>query len=231
MSSVQDNDTIKLGGVTLPGLIKTVDITGSARMEEQTVQGSSSKPQQAVGYEDAKITIELLLYDSPGVSVDDKIAQLQALYKPPGGTVPPVLTLIEPSCAARGVSQVIIKGLTTKINEQTKQTVATLTLWEYVPVVISAAGYAGAAAAEAAAAAASQIATSAGSAIISGAAMGLAAGDGKHGTLPNGVMRRALTPGTAENNRLDQLRTMSQTQHDMPDGKHGSGTIQGGGKG
>lgn len=195
--SVQDEGAVKLGGVILPGIIKTLDVTGSAQMEEQTIQGSASKPKQAVGYEDVKITIELILSDSPGERVADKIARLEALYHPPGCSVPPALPIVEETCAARGVDTVIFKSLATKENTQTKQTIATLTLWEYIPVIISASAY-GTGGADGSA---EELVTPD---LQPDASKGKASG--KEGAKMSATMRRALTPGTAENERLSELR-------------------------
>ena len=38
----------------------------AAEVEEQEVEGSTAKPKQATGYEDGKITLELILEDSDG---------------------------------------------------------------------------------------------------------------------------------------------------------------------
>ena len=63
MIFVEDN-TIKLNGVVLPGLVKSIEVKESAQIDEQEVEGSSAKPKQATGYEDAKINIELVVDDT-----------------------------------------------------------------------------------------------------------------------------------------------------------------------
>ena len=50
----QDDDTIMIGGVLLPGLYKKVEVKTAAKIDEQEVEGSSAKPKQATGYEDAQ---------------------------------------------------------------------------------------------------------------------------------------------------------------------------------
>ena len=71
MIFVEDN-TIKLNGVVLPGLVKSIEVKESAQIDEQEVEGSSTKPKQATGYEDAKINIELV--------VDAPIQDIQSSY-------------------------------------------------------------------------------------------------------------------------------------------------------
>ena len=60
-----EDQTIKLNGVVLPGLVKSIEVTESAKVDEQEVEGSATKPKQATGYEDAKVNIELIIDDTP----------------------------------------------------------------------------------------------------------------------------------------------------------------------
>ena len=59
-----EDQIIKLGGVVLPGLVKSIEVTETAKVDEQEVEGSTARPKQATGYEDAKITIELIIDDT-----------------------------------------------------------------------------------------------------------------------------------------------------------------------
>ena len=59
-----EDGTIKLGGVILPGLVKSIEVMETAKVDEQEVEGSAVKPKQATGYEDAKINIELIIDDT-----------------------------------------------------------------------------------------------------------------------------------------------------------------------
>lgn len=59
-----EDQTIKLNGVVLPGLVKSIEVTESAKVDEQEVEGSATKPKQATGYEDAKVNIELIIDDT-----------------------------------------------------------------------------------------------------------------------------------------------------------------------
>ena len=77
----QDDDTIMIGGVLLPGLYKKVEVKTAAKIDEQEVEGSSAKPKQATGYEDAQISIELELHDSEAQTKEDKLAVIQNLFR------------------------------------------------------------------------------------------------------------------------------------------------------
>ena len=58
-----DGSEVMVDGVLLPGLFKSLEVTTAAEIEEQEVEGSTAKPKQATGYEDAKISVELILLD------------------------------------------------------------------------------------------------------------------------------------------------------------------------
>lgn len=136
MIYIEDN-CIKVGGTMLPGLFKSLEVTGSALVEEQEVEGSSVKPKQATGYEDTKVNIELVLYDTSNETALQKLARIHNIFQAPGQAVPQVLDIVEEQLAARGVSRVIFKGLTSKQDNKAQQITATLTFWEYIPVLIT----------------------------------------------------------------------------------------------
>ncbi|MFR9190651.1 MAG: hypothetical protein ACLVL7_10830 [Anaerotruncus massiliensis (ex Togo et al. 2019)] len=60
-----EDQLVKVNGVVLPGLVKSIEVKESAKIDEQEVEGSATKPKQATGYEDAKVNIELILDDTP----------------------------------------------------------------------------------------------------------------------------------------------------------------------
>ena len=124
----QDDDTIMIGGVLLPGLYKKVEVKTAAKIDEQEVEGSSAKPKQATGYEDAQISIELELHDSEAQTKEDKLAVIQNLFRMRGQELPEVYPVISTYTAIRNVDQVLIKDMIT----------VTLELMEYIPQTIKA---------------------------------------------------------------------------------------------
>lgn len=134
-----DESTVKVGGVVLPGLFKSLEIKGEATVEEATVEGKSAKPKQATGYEDCKVTLELILADGPKLTRLQKLAAIQKLFKQPGQAKPIVMTLVNQHTSARGISKVIFKSLTTKEQNKTDDMTVSIEFWEYVPITIKAA--------------------------------------------------------------------------------------------
>jgi hypothetical protein len=133
-----DESTVKVGGVILPGLFKSIDIKGEAQIEEQQVEGNTSKPKQASGFEDAKVTLELVLEDGPTKTKLQKLATIQNLFKKPGQSKPVVHQIVNEHTAARGISKVIFKSLQTKEENKNSQLSVTIEFWEYITMTITA---------------------------------------------------------------------------------------------
>lgn len=133
-----DDNAIKISGALLPGLIKSLEIKGSATIDEQTVEGSSKSPKQATGYEDLQVTIELILEDSPTLTAAQKYQTLQLLYRKPGQAKPTVHTIVNQHTAAHNLSKVLIKSIDFKQLAGVSRLQATLELLEYNTVTIAA---------------------------------------------------------------------------------------------
>lgn len=133
-----DDDTIKIGGVILPGIYKSIEVEHEAKIDEQTVEGSTSKPKQATGYDDAKINIELLLIDSEATTKEEKLQTIQELFKAEGQDKPQPHELISVHTAIRGTRQVIIKKVTSKETNKKDEITVTIELLQYDVMKITA---------------------------------------------------------------------------------------------
>lgn len=133
----EDDQEVMIDGIILPGLIKSLEISTAAEIEEQEVEGSTAKPKQATGYEDGKITLELILEDSDGNSKEDKLQAIQDMFREKGQDIPAVHSIINGHAAQRNISQVLCKNLSTKMTNANQQITATIEFWEYVPMTIS----------------------------------------------------------------------------------------------
>lgn len=133
-----DESTIKVGGVILPGVFKSIEIKGDALIEEQEVEGRSTKPKQATGYEDAKITVELILYDGPELTKLQKLEIIQNLFKKNGQEKPIIYEIVNEHTAARGITKVLFKNLTTKEQNKKDELSVMIEFWEYIPITITA---------------------------------------------------------------------------------------------
>lgn len=133
-----DDSTVKVGGVVLPGLFKSIEIKGDALIGEQEVEGRSTKPKQATGYEDAKINLELILHDGPVLTKLQKLEAIQNLFKKKGQAKPIIYEIVNEHTAARGITQILFKNLTTKEQSKNDELTVMIEFWEYIPMTITA---------------------------------------------------------------------------------------------
>ena len=134
-----EDQMVKLGGVVLPGLVKSIEVTETAKVEEQEVEGSATRPKQATGYEDAKVNLELIIDDTPTQTKYQRYAALRSIFRTPGQSVPRPIPIVCEDTATHGIEQVIFKKLTHKGENKKGQLTANLELWEYIPQTITAA--------------------------------------------------------------------------------------------
>lgn len=133
-----EDERIKLNGVVLPGLVKSIEVTETAKVDEQEVEGSATKPKQATGYEDAKVNIELIIDDTDSQTRFERYAVLREVFRKPGQNVPQPIPIVSEDTAAHGIEKVIFKRLTHKGENKKSQLLANLELWEYIPQTITA---------------------------------------------------------------------------------------------
>lgn len=139
MSVVYTEDaSIAIGGVILPGLYKSIEVDAEAAVEEQEIEGSPVRPKQAVGYEDAKLYLELELWDGESQTKEDKLQVIQNMFRTAGQSRPEALEIVSTHSRICNIDRVILKNMTTKATNQRDVITVSLELWEYVPLVVSA---------------------------------------------------------------------------------------------
>ena len=131
-----EDQLVKVNGVVLPGLVKSIEVKESAKIEEQEVEGSATKPKQATGYEDAKVNIELILDDTPTATKYQRLETVRALFRTPGQSVPQPIPIVSEDTAKHGIDKVLFKGITHKSEVKKDQLTVSLEFWEYVPQTI-----------------------------------------------------------------------------------------------
>lgn len=131
-----EDQLVKVNGVVLPGLMKSIEVKESAKIDEQEVEGSATKPKQATGYEDAKVNIELILDDTPTATKYQRLETVRALFRTPGQSVPQPIPIVSEDTAKHGIDKVLFKGITHKSEVKKDQLTVSLEFWEYVPQTI-----------------------------------------------------------------------------------------------
>lgn len=133
-----EDKVVKVNGVVLPGLVKSIEVKESAKIDEQEVEGSATKPKQATGYEDAKITVELILDDTPARTKYQALETVRAIFRKPGQTVPQPIPIISEDTAKHGIDKVLFKGFSHKAEAKKEQITVSLEFWEYISQTIKA---------------------------------------------------------------------------------------------
>lgn len=131
-----EDGTVKVNGVVLPGVVKSIEVKESAKVDEQEVEGSATKPKQATGYEDAKITIELIIDDTTEQGKYTKLEAIRSAFRAPGQSVPQAISIVNEDTAAHGIDKVIFKSLSHKYESKKGTLDVTLEFWEYVTSTI-----------------------------------------------------------------------------------------------
>lgn len=131
-----EDQLVKVNGVVLPGLVKSIEVKESAKIDEQEVEGSATKPKQATGYEDAKVNIELILDDTPTATKYQRLETVRALFRTPGQSVPQPIPIVSEDTTKHGIDKVLFKGITHKSEVKKDQLTVSLEFWEYVPQTI-----------------------------------------------------------------------------------------------
>ena len=135
---IADDEFVKIGGILLPGIFKSIEVDGSAIVEELEVEGKGKKPKQATGFEDHTVTIEIVLLDDiDGKTKEEKLDIIQNIFRKKGQKIPNIYNLVNRHTAQRGISRVIFKKLTTKESNKNNQITVSITLLEYEPVTVS----------------------------------------------------------------------------------------------
>jgi len=132
-----EDGLIKLNGVILPGLVKNIEVTETAQIDEQEVDGSAAKPKQAVGYEDAKISIELIIDDTEEKTKYENLSAIRTLFRQPTQSVPQPIPIICEDTTTHGIDKVLFKSLSHKAENKKEQLTVTIELYEYIPCTIT----------------------------------------------------------------------------------------------
>lgn len=119
----------KLGNVILGGEVTSVEITEAGSVYVAQDEKGRYKKSQPVGYENGKVNIDILLENMSGYSTLDQLGAMQNLFKAHGQDKPKLLPIVNDDCAARGITQVYFKTLTSKKVISESKRIATLELW------------------------------------------------------------------------------------------------------
>lgn len=132
-----EQSVLKVGGIRIQGVVKSIEISENAKIGEVENEKKTKKSQQPTGYEGAKITIEMILEATKKMTCQQQLEQIQKLFKTKEQKKAKVLSLVNKHCAARGISKVYFKSLTSKEVISESSMPVSFEFIEYNPSVIT----------------------------------------------------------------------------------------------
>ena len=103
---------VHLGGKLIPGIFSRLEIGGEVRFDEAEADNLSGKKKTPLGWEDCFIHIEMVLLSDDQSDCYEKLSGLNGIFKGLDNNAnPKVYHLVNAHAVARGVDQVVFKGL------------------------------------------------------------------------------------------------------------------------
>lgn len=127
---------IRLGSLELPGVYTSLEIAQAVKLDKQDVPGQSGARKQVTGYEDATVSITLLLYSDDEETCFDKLRKIQSVFRRTDRSAKPeVMRLLNEHTEARGIDKVLFVDFRSSDTNENDLIEATLELEEYIPVI------------------------------------------------------------------------------------------------
>lgn len=128
MLYIQDK-VLKLGGVYLGGQVTSVEVQEAGSVYVAQDEKGRYTKSQPVGYENAKVMVDILLEDTKTATTLEQLAEMQGLFKAYGQDKPNLMSIVNEDCAARGISSVYFKSFTSKKVISESKRIVSLELW------------------------------------------------------------------------------------------------------
>lgn len=133
-----DFGQVKLGKTLLPGAFAGMDIQGQVRVDDLTIAGQSGSSKQPLGFEDAKISLEIRLLTDEESTCYDKAEQIVQIFQAVDSAAKPfIYRIVNKHTALWKIKEVVFEGLRTKETNQDDTLIASLEFTEYRPVLVA----------------------------------------------------------------------------------------------
>lgn len=120
---------VKLGGVYLGGQVTSVEVQEAGSVYVAQDEKGRYMKSQPVGYENGKVIIDILLEDTRTATTLDQLSEMQQLFKAYGQDKPNMMSIVNEDCAARGITNVYLKSLTSKKIISESKRIVSMELW------------------------------------------------------------------------------------------------------
>jgi hypothetical protein len=127
---------IKLGGLSLPGVVTSIEVRGQYEVEKKKVQGLSGTNKLGRGYNDAQVTITLEVL--PGeTTTTAQVKEIERVFKNAFGTAgkPKPVRVVNPLLDSKDVYSVLFVGFAVRQGNEDDSLPCTLELLEFEPLV------------------------------------------------------------------------------------------------
>jgi hypothetical protein len=133
---VFDDGEVRLGAEILPGVLVSQTINGVVRFDQAEQDGMSGKAKIPMGWEDAGITLTVVLLTDAISDCYDKLTAVNRIFKgADNGANPRVYTVTGRHLRSRRIGQVVFAGLDSEEDDQSDVIRATLNFVEHRPVI------------------------------------------------------------------------------------------------
>jgi hypothetical protein len=131
-----ENGEIRLGGYTVPGVLKSLYVNSRVKFDESEQDGLSGKVKIPMGWDDADITATVELLTDEFKTCYDKLQELNKIFRGTNnGGNPNVYDITNSHSVARAVERVVFSGLSSSETDQDDVIAATLNFVEHIPPV------------------------------------------------------------------------------------------------
>lgn len=134
-----DFGKIRLGDQELPGIYESMRISGSIKIDQADIAGSSGTGKQPMGYNDPKITLTLKLNTDEETDCYEKAKILTRIFQNTDKNAKPyIYNIVNKHTDAWNISEVIFSYLKTNDDNKSNAIFAELHFQEYEPIIVSA---------------------------------------------------------------------------------------------
>lgn len=127
---------IRIDGMTLPGALSQLRIRHEIIIDEIQIQDRDGHLKQPAGYQEAAVSLELVLQDPSG-NPYALLGPIQSLFRQIEGQLKPQVHILTNMHAnSRGISRVLFRSLETEETNQNDTLLARIELEEYIPLEV-----------------------------------------------------------------------------------------------
>lgn len=123
---------VSLDDFRLPGAFQSLAVNGEVIIDSSNSAGNNKPRKVMRGYADKVISLSLVLVDDADYTVYDQLEELEHLFRRLNGGVPKIFTIANEHLIARGITQVIFKGLSSSESAGSSTIEVSLSFEEFI---------------------------------------------------------------------------------------------------